>query len=535
MGIAEKFLGLFKSGKDIKSWAEQEASNLETKSAYYGHEYPVFEKGWDAEKTQGELGAPVDYDILHYTLSVRSWQIFLESDIAKLLINGYVNWVVGAGLTLQAEPKDDVIENNGFDKDKYVTIAEARFRLHAISRKSSYNARGNMHALAAKALKAAIVGGDVLVIFRYQDGVNIELVDGRNVGNPFGTDYEYQAEERGNCIKHGVEINKKGEHVAYYVKDKQNEWKRVVAKGRKTGRIQACLIYGDEYRVDDVRGLPLYSASIEKLKKIDRYIEACVSGTEERSKVSYYTHHNHFSDGTDPLAQGAMSAYTDDDGKEVNISLDEMNRQITRTINKMAVNMPPGSELRVLDSTVELNAGKFTKDMVIYISASLGLPYEVAVMMYENSFSASRMASQSWQHIMDVKRDAFCFDFYKIAYDIQLEMDILNGKINAPGYLQAMLEKDYIQLEAYRAARFVGTGVPQADPSKEVKASVLKIQNYLSSIEKETEYLGSGDAKSNIEQLGKEFKKIMEVIPIEYQTQPNPEKDSSEFTEEPEA
>lgn len=520
---------------------DREDQEIASKEAtYYGGEYPIFETGWDGEKTMGEWGAPREYEIYFESVRARSWEVYADSDIAKLLVKAKVEWVIGDGLKLQSEPVKDLIDtlNVDFDSEKFKTIAEARFRLHAKTRNSSHNKRETMHILARKALKCAIIGGDCLKIDRWENGgATVEVIDGRHISSPTDQKMLEAAKNKGNKIIHGVEINPAKEHVAFYVSQDNGEWNRIEAIGAKSGRVQATMIYGDEYRIDDVRGIPLFAASLEKLKKIDRYIEAVVTGTEQRSKVFMYTHHNHFSDGTDPFKAAVNEGYihAETSKEEYFQQVDKNNRKIDTWSGGLHVNMSPGSELKTVSSNVELVIGPFVKDMLKYIAASMGIPYEVAVMMYENSFSASRMASQSYQQMINNDRTIFSYYFYQPTYNLQLDMDILNGRIPANGYFQARSSEDIIMVEAYRHARFTGPNVPQADPSKEVKAVILMLQNKLIEHERAVELLNGGDWSTIIATLGKEYYMIKELIPEEYQTPPNAESDTGDFTEEPKA
>jgi len=535
-----------------KFWAKEAVSDTWTdkakaaaiipqkESTYFGGEYGNYDTGWDAEKNQGEMGAPKVYDMYYEAITARAWQIYADSDIAKLLVNAYVEWVIGPGLNLQAQPIETIITSEGYslNTEDFVKHAEARFRTHAKSSNSSHSRQGSMHTVGRDVLKNAIIGGDCLAVWRTNknNNVTVEAIDGRHIKTPTDQDLLIRIDKRGNTIIHGIERNKAKEHVAYYVDEDNGKYKRYEARGKSSGRLQAAMIYGDKYRIDDVRGIPLFASSIEKLVKIDRYIEAVVSGTEERAKMAYYSVSNHFSDGSDPLTDGVANGYSVQDGEErVAPTIDEAQREVFKTTNKLFAIMPVGTDLKTLESTIELKAGPFIKDMLLYVAASMGIPYEVAVMMYENSFSASRMASQTWMQIIKNTRKLFNPVFYQPAYNIQLEMDILNGKVKADGYLQAILDDNELLVLAYQEAQFTGHGVPQADPTKEVKAVVLMLQNNLISHDQAAELLAGGDFLATIKRLGIEYEKIMEYIPEEYQRPPNAETDSAELGTEPKA
>ncbi len=501
--------------------------------------YNTLIQNWDGEKNVGELGSPIHYIHNHESLSVRSWQTYAESDVAKILVTASVEWIIGKGLNLQSEPIKEIIESEGYTLDENFTFnVENRFRLLTKTKRCSHNRRMTLGQLARQAYKHAIIGGDCVVIFRFDGYPTVEIVDGRHVKNP-GPPYEQAAKNRGNKIKYGVEITPSGEHYAYYIQKCDREYEQVLCRGENTDRVTASMIYGDEYRVDSVRGIPIYSTSIEKMKKMDRYIEAMVGGAEERAKVPYFFFHNHFSEGENPMwdqmnqAYNAAQATGTGVGKEDLVQdLDQLGAYIALSSGKEPYNLPIGVDLKAIQSTQELNLPEFVDSLFIYTCASIGMPYEIALMKFVNSYSASRMASQSWQTIMENKREAFSSDFYQPYYELFMYTQILDNKINAEGYLAALREDDVILQGAYNNARFIGKNVPQADPSKEVKAEVLKLQHNLTNFDKSSEALGTGDFVANVKSMAKQYQMILDNIPEEFITKPNPETDTSELPDD---
>lgn len=513
--------------KEKITWAQKAQQAVmqfreETPSAsYFGGSYPVIETTFDGEKTQGELGAPLSYIPDYNALSFRSWQAFTESDLAQIIIKAHVNWVIGSGLKLQSEPVEEVISSEGFNfiKDEFVKKTEQRFRLFAKTVNSVHNRMHNFNKAQRLAYLNASVGGDLLWIQRLENGLpTIQLIDGIFIQQPNMDDIT-AAENRGNKVTHGVEVDENKEHVAFFIINDDGDFTRIEAKGKKTGRLQAKLIYGSEHRIDEVRGMPLLSAVLEKIKKLDRYNEAIVAGAEERAKIPYVFEHTKDSDGTNPdLAKltNVMSGEDVADADAITVDMTEQIRVLKRTYEKDAINLPVGSALKAISSDMETNQDAFTTGNFIFMCAAVEIPYEVALMKYVNSFSSSRMASQTWLTILKIKRVSFNDDFNKPFYNLFLDSQILAGKINADGYFSAMNKGDVILLEAYRNCRFTGPGVPQADPSKEVKAEISKIESNLTTHDEAIEVLGNGnDFDTVVTRLALEKKKIKDLMPEE--------------------
>lgn len=525
MGLLDKFFTFSK--KEKESWSQLAAKAAQDykpdkiEAAFYGQEYSVVEEVFDGEKTQGELGAPLSYVPSYTSLSYRSWQAYTESDLAQIIVKAHVNWVVGSGLKLQAEPIDYVIKQEGFtfDKEKFIKDAEFRFRLFAKTNDSVFNGMMNFNKLQRIAYLNAAIGGDVLCILRIgENGLpNMQLIDGIFIQTP-GMDKIEEARKRGNEIIHGIEVDKDKRHILYYILNKEGEFTEVEAKGKKSGREVAFMFYGSEYRIDSVRGMPLLSAVLEKIKKLDRYNEAIVGGAEERAKVPWTFEHDQHSAGENPDLS-KLGGMLSGDEAPVDSNIIDMTAQTTaikRTWEKEPYNLPVGAKLKKLDSGMEKDQDAFTTGNFIYICAALEIPYEVALMKYVNSFSSSRMASQSFLFILHIKRTLFNDGCLSKFYNEFLDKQILTGKIKAEGYFTARNKNDVILLQAYRNSRFTGPGVPQADPGREVKAEVEKINNNLSTHEQAIERLNGGDDfETIVDKLGTEQKRIKEVIPEE--------------------
>lgn len=520
-----KILGYEFGTKQKETWAQlakeavMQHNSEGAQASFYGESYPVYETIFDGEKTQGELGAPISYTPDYKSLSYRSWQAYTESDLAQIVVKAHVNWVIGSGLKLQSEPVEDVINSEGFnfDKEEFSKTTEQRFSLYSKSNSASYSKMYNFQTAQRIAYLNAAVGGDVLCVQRLEDGLpSIQLIDGIFIEDP-GADILAEIEQRGNQIVHGVEIGKNGEHLRFYVAQKEpGKYTTIEAKGKNTGKLQAYLIYGSEYRIDSVRGMPLLSAVLEKMKMLDRYNNAVVGGAEERAKVPYVFEHTKDSTGVNPDLAPIQAAMTGNDNPS-DATVVDMTAQmqlVKKTYQKDAINLPVGAAMKKLDGGMETGQEAFTTGNFIYICAAVEVPYEVALMKYVNSFSSSRMASQSWLTILHIKRTLFNDTFNKPLYNFFLDTQILLGKIKADGYFSAVLKKDVILLEAYRNCRFIGPGVPQADPSKEVKAEVSKIEANLTTYDNAIERLGGGDSFDTVvDRLAVERQMLIDKMP----------------------
>ncbi len=487
----------------------------------------LFSMSYDGEKNLGEIGPIKEYKMDYKNLRLRSWQSFIESEITQTVIKRYMTWVIGRGLKLQAEPVEKVLKMEGvtFDRNVFSESIEAYFSVFRKSARTDHSGMANLDRQAKRAFKNAVIGGDVLVVLRSEkNNPTIQLIDGANLKSPrFGTEFYPQALANGNRLIEGVEIDVKGKHVRYYVQTEDLKFNVIDAVGKESGLQMAFLVYGLDYRLNNVRGIPLISCVLETLKKMERYKEATVGSAEERQKIAFSIEHGVASTGESPFVRQTSRAFDVDGTSDLptDINGKELSDQVTATTNKQAVNMPIGAQLKMLESKNELYFKDFYTVNIELVCASLGIPPEVAMSKYDSNFSASRAALKDWEHTLLVEREAFANQFYYPIYIFFLEMQILKNKVIAPGYVAAKRADEYMVLDAYRMCRFVGSPVPHIDPLKEVEAERSKLGPLgahltFTTLEAATENLNGGESNANLEQFSNELQEAekFKIIPV---------------------
>jgi capsid protein len=485
---------------------------------------PLMTVGYDGEKTVGEIGSIRRYVIDHAALSLRGYQSYLDSDITHDIINKFCMWVVGSGLKVQAEPVEDVIASESFDRRQFSRVIEQRFALYSKSKECHFSGEMNLHTLAFEALKNAWLAGDVLVVNRVVRGMpKVELIEGTRIQTPPQRMLNSAAlRQSGIKVINGVELDKNNRHLAYHVRRKNLQWERIPAIGRSTGRRRAWLLYGHRYRIEDVRGIPIITAVMETLAKMERYKEATVGAAEEVSKVALAVEHQLGGTGENPWqnefseAIGIAQRMEDIASASTGDGYDNA-KKIARSTGKQAFNLPPGAKLTSTKAEVTDGFDKFYMTMFNLLSAAIGPPPEVALGKYDSNFSASRAALKDWEHTIDVNRVKYAGEnFYKPFYHLFLRTQAIQGKIPmTPMMMQALEGNDPIMKEAIINCRFIGVGVPHIDPVKEVKAERAKLgpkfaDAPLTSLAAATEALNSGDSETNLEKAADELDNLPE-------------------------
>jgi len=469
--------------------------------------WTMFNEPYDGEKEPGDIGVIKDYYVSHYALAYRSWQAYLDSDVAQLILSKFLKWVVGSGLRLNADPDEIVLASEGItalNEDEFSNLTESRFKVYSNANFSSHSGEESLQTLAFEAYKAAIIGGDVLVVNRVENkNITTQLIDGKYIITPSDGQAE-EAEKRGNRVVDGVEIDKNGKHVAYFVETEDLKYKRI--KSFVNGQRFAYLVYGRRYKTNDLRGIPLIQAVLDTIAKLDRYKEATVGSAEERQKIAYSIEHDVDGQGQNPLLSQLKKvpvASVTDEGQ-----LDIAQKYIANTMQKQAINLPAGAKLNLLESRNELYFESFMTINMRFLCATVEIPMEVALSWFDSNYSASRAALKDWEHTLSVEREKFSRQFYQNIYSNWLNVEVLLNRINAPGYVKAFNERNEMAINAYQTATFIGANIPHIDPMKEVQAERLKLGSQtipLTTAQAATEALNGGDFKANVNQYRREI------------------------------
>lgn len=501
---------------------------------------PLIQVSFTGEITPDEVSPTKDYIPDYVRLSGKSWQLYYESELAQIVINNDINWVCGTGLNLKIEPKTKVLTNLGVDPipDDFTRDFEELFKVYKKSNMSSWSTTMTLDKLSRVSRLTKIVGGDVLHVYRYsgKQRVSLQAIDGRNVVSPTRSIDLNNIKSRGNRVIHGVEINSTGRHVAYWVKTLKNqtndtrnteafsfdkyEIKRILATGPKSKRVLAKLCYGSQYRIDEVRGMPLLSALLESANVLQRYKDAAVGSAEERQNIPYAIQHGEKSTGENPLEEAIATAEglgIPNAAETVPVGgyavTDGFARRVASTTKKTVINMPIDSQIKAIESKSEL----YYKDFVItnfgFFCATLGQPPEVALLAFNSNFSASRMAGKMWEYNVDIKRNQEGDDLYRPFSSMLLEVAVNTNMIPYSKIYHQAKSAGWVAMEALEYSRFTGVPIPHVDPVKEVAAERLKLGDAfkdmpLTTPQASAERLNLGELATNMP----EFKKVYEEM-----------------------
>jgi lambda family phage portal protein len=467
---------------------------------------------WDGDKYYGGFGITKDYDIVDYwKLRKRSKQLFTENLYARGLIRRLLTNEINKGLALEATPDASILK---MDEDTLAEWSEMTERLFNVWGKNpelcDHKKLRTFGADQKQARMMALISGDVLVIVRQGEHKlpTLELVDADLVEDPASDARYRRAKNRGNKIKHGVEIDSNDRHVAFYVRQADDTHKRVPARGVKTGRKQAWLVYGTERMIGDVRGQSLLALVVQSLKEVDRYRDAEQRAAVINSMIAMWVKKTEDKMGTLPVTGGAVrkDTFTTQD--------DSQGRKDVQFSSNM-----PGMIMQELQTGEEpvsydtrrpnVNFGTFEAAIINAIAWANEIPPEVLTLAFQNNYSASRGAVNEFKMYLERIRNGFGEEFNDPIYQEFLISATLIGAIDMPRFLES--RRDPSQWHTYGAwvsADWSGAIKPNVDLLKEAKAYKLLCDEGWITRERATRELTGMKYSKSVQQLVRENEQL---------------------------
>lgn len=328
--------------------------------------------------------------------------------------------------------------------------------------------------------------------------LQIKLVEGDRVTTP-GTmgdsEFAQAYAKNGNRIYSGVEIDGNGTVQAYYFcnsypKDYNlpKEWVRIPGYNEDNGTPNVLHIFNAE-RAEQYRGVPYLAPVIETLKQMARYTEAELMAAVINGIFSIFVR-----------TEGAEEI--DFEGAEEETAPGEY------ALGNGLINyLQKGESIEIADAKrPNVNFVSFVDGLSKHVGSALGIPKDLLLKEFTASYSASRGALlEAWKDFR-MRRKWFADDFCQPVYELWLAEAVSKGYIEAPGFfLDPFIRK------AYSGAVWNGPAPGQLDPVKEVEAARLRIENHLSTTEREATEINGSDFDYNIAQQKLEKEAIREA------------------------
>ena len=445
------------------------------------------------------------------TLRERSRDLYMGVPIATGAIKTMRTNVVGSGLVLKSQVDYEYLGMTEEQAQRLESNIEREFAIWAESESCDMERLNNFYELQQLAYLNWLLSGDVITLLPTTKRVNdpydlrIQLIEADRVCTP-------QSEEQNPLIIGGVETNKDGEVVAYHIKNthplsaqtgEEEKWKRVKAFGDKTGRRNVLHIMNRE-RIGQRRGVPFLAPVIEALKQLGRYTEAELVAAVVNGMFAVF------------IEKGEMSG----DGAAIGEVIPEHER-VSSSPNDIEIGNGSIIDLEEGEKANAVSPGRpnpnfdpFFCAVVKQIGTALEIPFEVLIKHFGASYSASRGALLELWKTIKMYRSWLATDFCQQIFKEWLAEAVAKGRIKAPGFFA-----DAAIRKAYSGAEWNGPAQLSLDPTKEVAAAKMRVDNAFSTRDKEAQELTGGDFYKIVQQRKREERLMKEVRDIEQATE----------------
>ena len=447
------------------------------------------------------------------TLVSRSRSLYMTSPIATSAIKTTKTNVVGSGLKLKSRIDYEVL---GITEEKCQAIEdkiEREFALWADTKACDALGINNFYEMQGLYLLGEMLNGDAFCIRKYETptkampyGLRLQLIEGDrvctpnigvSVGNSPYISYG-KNKDNGNEIYSGIEVNKDGKVVAYWICNqypnaqsvgeyKALEWHRIEAFGANTG-LPNIMHSFDAERAEQRRGVPVLAPVIETLKQLSRYTDAELMAAVISGMYTVFIKTEAPTDM--PFGEAMPDVYEPVEHNENEYELGN------GAINVLGTN----ESIQIADpKRPSTSFNGFVNAMCKQIGSALEIPQELLLKEFNASYSASRAALLEAWKMFRMRRESLARDFCQPVYEMFLTEAVASGRIRARGFFQ-----DPILRKAWCGADWNGPAPGMIDPVKEVNAAKLRISEGLSTREEETMGLTGGNFSKNARQLKKE-------------------------------
>ena len=457
--------------------------------------------GWNSESNSPDEDIGANLTLLRQ----RSRDLFMGgANIATGAIKTTRTNVVGSGLILKPSIDNAFLKMTDNEAETWEQSVVREFEYFASSVNCDSFRLNNFYELQQLAFLSTLLSGDVFALLPYKKrtgflyDLRIQLIEGDRIATPMDKLLD-------RSISQGVEV-KDNEVVAYYILNKHPgaagldmTYKRVEAFGAKTGRRNVLHLMESE-RPGQTRGVPILAPIIESLRQLGQYTKAELTAAVVSGLFTAFV----YSEIPEAALGESMPTSDQIDGDNDYSYELGYGSVVTLGTGEKVSTASPGRPNVAFDG--------FVSAIMKQVGAALEIPYELLIKHFSASYSASRAALLEAWKMFRMRRKWFANDFCQPVYEEWLTEAVAKGRIYAPGFFA-----DPIIRAAYCRAEWHGPSQGQIDPFREVRAAKERIEEGISTREREAAEMTGTDFNVNHRQRVKEETMRLELKELELQ------------------
>jgi len=436
-------------------------------------------------------------------IRARSRHMMMNAPIARGAVNTVVTNVVGTGLRLSAQPDKAGLAATTMATEAqigaFADAAQREWRLFDRKEHADTNLMLTTREMGELAFRTVMVSGDCFVlIVQGRSGVpfdfTLQLIEADRVCNPnFRSDTD--------ALAGGIEYDAGGTPMAIHVVDLSRtgtgprSWRRLPMRAPDGSPRVLHLMHRE--RIGQSRGVPYLAPVMAALKDLDRFSEAELTAAVLNAMIAIV---GQSPDGSSPLKAEAEAAGAGAGGATPGLRRTDVGLEPGMILEGFM----PGESIESFSSErPSTGFDPFVQAILRQVGAALGIPFELLVLHFTASYSASRGALLMARQFFLARRAWLAREFCQPVYDLVLRNAILRGRIEAPGFLT-----DPAALDCWTVARWTGPGMGQINPQVEVRAAKEAVEARLASRTRMTAELFGDDWEATETELEWEEERI---------------------------
>ncbi len=450
------------------------------------------------QPTQGSADADLLGDLP--TLVSRSRDLIRNHGVASGGIQTLIDNVVGTGLRLSAKPDYVALGKTKEWADEWSKKTEALWRGFAESTECDAHRSLNFAGLTALVFRSTLENGEALALPLWLPNAGdayatkIQMVEPDRLSTPINKHTDKN-------LRGGIELDRYSAPKAYWVakhhpgdgffNSPANEWQRIPARSA-FGRERVLHIFNKE-RVGQHRGKPILSSVLPMFKMLDHYERSEMQAAVVNAMIAAFVESPMDMESINELFGGSSEEYLNA-RKDWSVQLK----------GGSIIPVFPGDKVTPFTpSRPNTGYADFVENILRHIGNGLNMPYELLMKDFSKTNYASARASlmEAWRHFM-TRRQWLGNSWARRVYVLWLEEAVNKGLIEAKDF--------YANKTAWTRCKWIGPGRGWIDPVKEAKASILRMDNNISTLEDECAIQGL-DWEDVLEQRARERAKALEL------------------------
>lgn len=377
-----------------------------------------------------------------------------------------VTLTVGAGMAATPQVDRNLLRLDDATADAWEDRAKREFQLWAQSPNCDVTRTQDFAGLQDLCFRSMLESGDVLVVLRHRAlpgwpyGLALQVYEGDQISNPGGL-ADGGRLESGNRCTGGVEQDGFGAPVAYHVQADhpgalagraRREWVRIPAYDSRGSR-QVLHLF-ERRRPGQTRGVPFLAPVIEQLKQLADYAEAELFAAVLSAMIAV-------------IYKGSAEGMPNPD--EANAETPAAASHELKFAAGQVLELDAESDVEVPSlGRPNANFDPFFTAVLRQIGAAIEIPFEVLIMHFTASYSASRAALEMTAQLIRRQRAWLVGALCTPVYDGLLAEAVASGRLEAPGFFM-----DPLLRKGWSGCDWIGQARISLDPLKENNADVV--------------------------------------------------------------